>query len=443
MKKLGKKVKALQLVLAMFLAIGVIFAFGTSTKAATPKVTGVKQTYASNSQVKVSWDTVFWSEGGWLYGRISASPQMDNCTERLAGGDRQTEFYFNGLNPGKTYYVQIGSSDALRSSGNAPENTVWSDVVEVVTAPDKVNGTNIQYVGATETSITVSWAAVEGATSYRILIYKDTNENGFTVTSNTNSATITGLEKNTEYNIRVWSEKSNSSNTFTADAGQYNYAVKHELPTLPTKVTGLDCDYFDMSVKKGRATFSCDKNAVADGYQYEIYKYNGKKALIKGEVGSGYYGSIDVTNSKLKTRQIYKIRVRAYVNKSNNEKAYGAWSSYDYFSRMAGQDVSLKKNGSNKIRTSWKKVTGATSYTIYLGTTSAYSSSNVKYKKVGTTQKTTYDIKTKIKNNKYYYVRVIPNYKKGKTTYAGTVNSTSSRSAYGYMVSGKRWYYYN
>ena len=436
MKKSGRKVKVFQLALALFLAMGLMFAFTSSTKAATPKVTGVKQTESSEKDVVVSWDTVFGLDG-YIYKRISPNPSMDVCQADYAGSDTITKTRFSGWNEGKTYYVQSGTSSSYGNYSEPPADTVWSDVVEVVTSPNGVDNNGITFDSATETSISVSWKAVEGATSYRLLFYDDKRDNGITVVSDGTSATGTGLKKNTKYTVEIYAQKSNSSNTYTAEVASYDYGYRSAVPTLPTKITGVDCQYFDMSVKTGNARFEWDKNNVADGYQYEIYKYNGKKALTTGAVDKYSYSYVNVKSGKLKTRQIYKIRVRAFVNKSNGERAYGAWSSYDYFSRMAGSDVSLKKSGSNKIKTSWKKVAGATNYTVYLGTTSG-SSSSVKYKKVGTTKKTSYTIKTSIKKNKYYYVRVVPNYKKGKTTYAGTVNGTSSYSAYGH-INGSKW----
>lgn len=435
MKKLGKRTKVIQLALALFLTMGLVFAFAAGTKAATPQVTGVKQMGASETRVDVSWDAVFGLRG-YLYSRISTSRQMEVYQDEWLGPNK-TECSFSGLNAGKTYYVQIGTASC--PGKDAPADTVWSDVLEVVTVPNKVDSNSIVFKNATETSITVGWGAVEGATSYELLIYDDKEENGITVVSESTSATVTGLKKNTKYTVKIFAQKSNSSNTYIAEVPSYNYGYRSSIPTLPTKVTGVDCEYFDMSVKTGNARLVWDKNNVADGYQYEIYKYDGKKALI---TGSDKYADITVKNSKLKARQVYKIRVRAYVNKSNGKKEYGKWSSYEYFCRMAGADVSMKKSGTNKIKTSWKKVTGATSYTVYLGSKNSYSS-NIKYKKITTTTKTSYTIKTKLKKDNYYYLRIIPNYKKGKTTYSGTVNNESSRSAYAWYSKYGKWYDYN
>lgn len=442
MKKLCKETRAFQLVMALLLTAGLIFAFGTTAKAATPKPAGVKQIEDDCDSVKVSWDTVF-GLNGYVCARISPNPQMDVCQEERVGYKNETtEHAFYGLNSGKTYYVQIGThaSGWDYTNGCAPADVVWSDAVEVVTRPNSVEGKNITVEGATETSITVSWKAVEGATSYRALAYNkrggEDESNAVSVISNGTSAEITGLQKNVKYMVKVLPQKTNSSNTYTTKE-PYDYGLE-DVPTLPTKITGVNCERFDMSVKKGVARFAWDENPAAVGYQYEIYKYNGNKVLTKGYV-NGLYQT--VTNSKLKTRQVYKIRVRGYINKSNGEKVYGAWSDYEYFCRMAGSDVSLKKSGSNKLKTSWKKVTGATGYTIYLGTSSG--TANVKYKKVGTTKKNSYTIKTKIKKGKYYYVRVIPNYKKGKKTYSGTVNEKDSYSAYARCGSNGKCYYYN
>lgn len=191
MKKLGKRTKVLRLALALFLTMGMVFAFAAGTKAATPQVTGVKQMGASETRVDVSWDAVFGLRG-YLYSRISTSRQMEVYQDEWLGPNK-TECSFSGLNAGKTYYVQIGTASC--PGKDAPADTVWSDVLEVVTVPNKVDSNGIVFKNATETSITVGWEAVEGATSYELLIYDDKEENGITVVSESTSATVTELKK--------------------------------------------------------------------------------------------------------------------------------------------------------------------------------------------------------------------------------------------------------
>ena len=74
------------------------------------------------------------------------------------------------------------------------------------------------------------------------------------------------------------------------------------------------------------------------------------------------------------------------------------------------------KAGKKTLTASWKKVAGATSYTVYVSTKQKSG-----YKKVTTTKKESYKItkygKKKLSSNKKYYVYVVANTKVGKTTY--------------------------
>ncbi len=411
---------------ALLFICGMTFLFRTEVKAATPAPTGVKQTDASESSVEISWDAVF-GDSMWYYWRVSDTNTFANCSSGEESSIKYSDckYQLNGLQSGKTYYVQIGTS--ATSSDTAPEDTVWSAAISVVTVPTEVATDSIAFTGATEDSISLSWAAVDGATGYIVEYYRDSSEGASKVTTAAAGVTLTGLAKNTEYTARVYSYRQSETYTAASDWGRTIYNV----PTLPTKVTGVNCDYFSPSVKKGYICLECDKNAVADGYQYAIYKYNGKKSLLTGTYN---YSTISVTNSKLKPRQIYKVRMRAYVTTTDNQRRYGAWSAYDYISRCTGSDTQLKKSG-NKIKASWKKVAGASGYTIYLST-----KYDGKYKKMGTTKKTSYTINKTLKKNTFYYVRVVPYYKSGKKVYTATVNSNSQYSAWGHYYSSGRFY---
>lgn len=65
--------------------------------------------------------------------------------------------------------------------------------------------------------------------------------------------------------------------------------------------------------------------------------------------------------------------------------------------------VKAKKQGKNKAKVTWKKVEGATGYTVYVS-----NSKNGKYKKVGTSNGTSFKAKG-LKKGKYYY-KVVANY---------------------------------
>lgn len=432
MKSLFKSKIGIHFMAVLFMAVSMLFAVSFDVKAAVPAPTGVTQTDAGESSVKIKWNAVFTDEDARYYWRISESNAFAASRSKQVGSIKYSDCTANisGLEAGKTYFVQVGTS--LTNDGDkAPADTVWSQAVRVVTVPNNVERSTIVSTGAKETSISLGWKAVPGATGYKVRYYIEgtDSQNASEVSSNAANVTISNLKKNTKYRITVSAVRKDGE----YEAKSYGSTV-YDIPTLPTKITGVDCEYFNPSVKEGSAEFKWDQNAVADGYELEIYKYNGKKALLK--VTTGRYDYSWVKKSKLKTRQFYKVRVRGFVNIANNQKVYGTWSSYDYFARCTGTDTNLKKSG-NKLKASWKKVPGASGYTIYMS--NKYNSG---YKKMGTTKKTSYTINKKLQKGKYYYVRVVPYYKKGKT-YAATVNSKTQYSAYAYYYKSGHFYSWN
>ena len=66
-------------------------------------------------------------------------------------------------------------------------------------------------------------------------------------------------------------------------------------------------------------------------------------------------------------------------------------------------EVKAKKKSNKKAKVTWKKVDGATKYTVYRAT-----SKNGKYKKVGTAKGGSYTDKTVKKGKKYFY-KVVAN----------------------------------
>lgn len=387
--------------------------------------TGLAQTDADTSSVDIAWNPVSGNDVTYYY-RISENTAFTNAEIDY---EYDCTAYISGLQLGKTYYVQIGASDNDKEDNEESDITWSKTILTVATAPEQVTKSSVKITTAKETSVSFKWSAASGATGYRIEYYAagSSSSTAKTISTAATSITVPNLSKNKEYEFCIYSYRAAGSFKSSLSYGPSFYAA-----VLPTKVTGVDCSNFDPSVKKGDATFDWKINSLADGYQYEIYTYNGKSKLVSGTTTS--YSYVEIQSSKLKTRQYYRIRVRAYYINHNNTKQYGAWSSFDYFSRSASQDVTLKKSG-GKIKASWSKVKGATGYTVYLST------NGTSYKKMGTTAKTTLKIKQSLKTGKSYYVRIVPYYKKGKTTYTATVNLKYFYSAWVY--NGKyTWYTY-
>lgn len=423
------------LISKIFMVFAVVFVMaltmGTKSEAATAAPTGLRQSGAGESSVKIAWNPVFGEDINY-YWRISDTSRFTTYNSDRASSSCNDSIY--GLQAGKTYYVQIGTSVTSKWD-SAPADTTWSPAVKVVTTPVEVDYKTIKFTSATETSISLSWGSVAGATSYKVKYWKSetSSDTGKWALTSRNSIKISRLSKNSEYSFSVYPIRKDGSYAAMQGYG----AAKSWIPTLPTKVYGVDCTSFNMSTKKGEASFEWDRKDTANGYQYEIYKYNSKKRLVSGYTTNSYARYINVKSSKLKPRQFYRIRVRAYVNTSDNKKKYGAWSSYDYFSRCVGDDISLRKSGKS-LKASWKKVSGAKDYTVYVA--NKYTG---KYKKLTTTKKTYCTITKSLKKGKYYYVRIVPNMKVGRTTYKAVLNSKRVYSGYAWYSKYGRLYTYD
>ena len=135
----------------------------------------------------------------------------------------------------------------------------------------------------------------------------------------------------------------------------------------------------------------------ADGYR--IYKYNEstkKYAYLKQLNGST---ANTYTDTNLTAATQYRYRVRAFVT-VNNVKTYGKYSAkYITCTKPAAVTLTVKA-GSKRAILSWKKITGATGYRIYMSTDGS------KYTKIKTITKNTIVSFTKTgltKGKKYYF----------------------------------------
>lgn len=142
-------------------------------------------------------------------------------------------------------------------------------------------------------------------------------------------------------------------------------------------------------------TISWTKNSVVTGY--EIYNAKNRRAL-RVKKSSTTKGTV----KKLKAGTAATFRVRAYVNK-DGQYYYGPFTSIKTATAPSATKISsLASKKKKQVVVKWKKVKGATQYEVYRAT-----SKKGKYKKIGTSKKTTYTDKKATGGKKYYYkVRV-------------------------------------
>lgn len=138
----------------------------------------------------------------------------------------------------------------------------------------------------------------------------------------------------------------------------------------PAKVAALkqNKSYYTSSIK-----MSWKKVAGAQGYEiHRAASKKGKYKKVSATKGTSY------KNSRLKPGKKYYYKVRAYKTVNGN-KIYGKFSSAVAMDTKPLAPVITVKKAGKKIKVTWKKVTGATNYEVYM----SYKKSG-KYKKVKT-----------------------------------------------------------
>ncbi len=409
MREVWKYLKVCALAVVCVVLLGV----SVKTQAAPAQVQGLKQTNNSASSVTVSWDVLV-ADGIRYKVELSADKSFSSVkTEETTGA---TE-YFYGLSAGKKYYVRVIAYE--KSTGILGR---YSEILEVVTKPDNAKR-NLRQTAASTTSISLKWDKNAGANAYQLEYYKDGASNVKKVVNlgDVQSYTCNKLSQNSNYVFRLYPVMKSASG-YTAVG--YTSDTIYNCPVLPGKVSGFTASFSSPTTKY--LELSWDKRNSANGYQYEVYSLASKKAkkLLSGK--KTYNGTAhSISSNKLVKAPFLKVRIRAYVTLSTGTK-YGAWSTWTYTAKQPEIKISNVRGGQ---KLTWKKISGADSYTLFVSTKRENG-----YKKVGTVSKNSLVVKKcgkkALKSGKSYYYTIVANKKIGKKTYKGCKTHCYSRPYY-------------
>lgn len=276
----------------------------------------------------------------------------------------------------------------------------------------------VQQVGATYNSVTIQWTPATGTTPVAgYMIYLNTTYNNSpiaTLPASTLSYTVAGIAENLDTDIYVV-PYANDPETGSPDRG-YSTGV-----TATTLSHVINVGYYSYGFEYSSSPYQglkvqWDYVANCDGYQAVLYKKNGQAVQTLNYTSNWNYYNANFT--KATRKQVYYVQVRSYVTLDNGIQAFGDWSTPLY---CVPDPIITSKNadvGHYSIKMKWKKISGASSYNIYVS-----NKSGKKGKKVATVKgnKSSYTIKKvgKSKVNtakKTYYITVTTNAKFGKST---------------------------
>lgn len=165
--------------------IGITALAATSTKLAAP--TGVKTTKTSSS-VKLSWEAVS-GAGGYRVYIYNASTKKYEKYKDITG----TTCTINGLEVSTTYKFKVAS---LKFSTKSPSKTLSKKT------------------SSTDSSIKLTWSAVNGVDGYRVYKYNSATKKYVKYKDVlTTSCTVTGLKASTTYKFKITPLKFTAQNT--------------------------------------------------------------------------------------------------------------------------------------------------------------------------------------------------------------------------------------
>jgi hypothetical protein len=263
--------------------------------------------------------------------------------------------------------------------------------------------------GLTQTDIgsnsaTISWDATPGAMGYLIYGYSSTTDSVYYITQATTSTAVLPGSNIVDQQIIVIPYDAEDENHVAGSSFWGTIKVS----TLPKKVTGLQ--YYQPFAKTNNLMVQWTDEASLG---FEATCYN-KKGKVVQTVDTTDYHAVEF--SKTNTKNVYTVVVKAYVVINGSEKKYGP-ASAKFYAVPQPQFTSTNSDVHvNSVKLKWKKVKGATSYTIY-GSKKVSSG----YKKIATVKGTSYTV-TKVNKKSintlksYYYFKVITNAKFGKKT---------------------------
>ena len=273
------------------------------TVAKPAKPTNVKAAAASETSIKITWDTV---KGAAGY-QISRSTSSTGTFTSLGTVTTNSKVSVS-LKPGTTYYYKVR---AYKENNGTKVYGAYSAVVSATTKLAKVTGVRAE--SASATSIKISWSAVSGATGYQV--YRSTSSTGTFVslgTVTTTSKVSTALKTGTKYYYKVRAYKDvNGTKIYGAFSSIVNAVPK---PAAPTGVKAVSASSTSIKV-------SWNKTTGATGYEvFRSTKADSSYVMIQSTT------TTSITNKGLTNGKTYYFKIRAYTE-VNGTRYYGDYSS--------------------------------------------------------------------------------------------------------------------
>lgn len=351
-----------------------------SAAAAVARVSKVTLVSRTTSSLKIKWTKVKNAKGYQV--AIYDSAKKKWVSEKKTTALNYTD---TGLKDATTYSYKVR---AYTKKNGKTVYGKYSPVLKAttVTAPVAVGRVgNLSVSANTDSSITIKWPKVAGATGYYVFIYNSYQKSwGAGRATTALSYTVSGLSTGAKYAFRVRAYAKKAGNTYY---GKYSSTLN--AMTRPQAITGLSVD----SVTEHSATLSWNKAKGAASYVVTEYNPETKKYT---DVATSSLTSCTVSGLDSLSTHLYAVKS---VAKNGTLTSYSVpcktVSATTLLSTVESITATVSKN---RIEFRWKAVNGADDYTIY-----RCESNNV-WKEIATTSDTVYSFED-LKPGTEYLIR--------------------------------------
>ncbi|MDE5931430.1 MAG: fibronectin type III domain-containing protein, partial [Lachnospiraceae bacterium] len=293
------------------------------------------------------------------FSAVSRATGYDILFDNVVYSVTSTSKSFTGLKAGTTHTYAVRAKNSIKTGEYSSTQSIMT-TAQGVTVPVNIKKT------ATETSATISWGAVSGATGY------DIQFNGTTYAVSSTSRTFTGLVAGRAYSFAVRAKNANSTGAYTTQL---------TVTTPPKAPMAISATSTSNSV-----TLNWDAVSGATGY---IVRFNNTDYHVSAPAASK-----TITGLAQKTSYSYQICCKS----ADGSGAYGASRSITTQVQAPAVPANIRKTATERsVTISWNAVSGATGYDLVFNGT-AYNVSGTSKTITGLTANRSYSFKVGAKN---------------------------------------------
>ncbi|MBM6619109.1 InlB B-repeat-containing protein [Bacillus suaedaesalsae] len=299
------------------------------------------------------------------------------------------EYFISGLNQNQTYYVRV---TANRLVDDKQIDSPDSQLISARTVFTGVTSPKATAVGADKVKLT--WLKSPDATGYEI--YRSESSGGSyykiaTTEGYKEDYLNTGLAPGKTYYYKIKAYREINGSTY--------YSPFSTITSAKPVLTGTTIKAAMAGYDKVKLTWT--KSVEATGY--EIYRADSLTSTFSKVITITNNSTLTYTNSGLATGKRYYYKIRVYKS-IGGKNYYTGYSNSTYATPvLGGTNATAISSGYNKVKVSWKPVSGSHGYEVYRATSLSGS-----YSKVTTITKgsTLSYINTSLTTGRTYYYKV-------------------------------------